>query len=43
MSQSTKIEQTNKWMQELGFINDEDYKHFNRVICSVKEIRLKEF
>ena len=31
MSQSTKIEQTNKWMQEFGFINDEEYKHFNSI------------
>ena len=43
MSQSTKIEQTNKWMQELGFINEEEYKNFNKVICSIKEIRLKDF
>ena len=43
MSQSTKNEQTNKWMQELGFINDEKYKHFNRVISSINEIRLKDF
>ena len=43
MSQSTKIEQTNKWLQELGFINDEEYKNFNRVICPIKEIRLKDF
>ena len=26
MSQSTKIKLTNKWMQELGFINEEEYK-----------------
>ena len=43
MSQSTKIEQTIKWMQELGLITDEEYKHFNRIICSIKEIRLKYF
>ena len=28
---------------ELAFIYDEEYKHFNRVICSIKEIRLKDF
>ena len=43
MTQSKKIELTNKWMQELGFINEEENKSFNKVICSIKEIRLKDF
>ena len=30
-------------MQELGFINKEDHKSFNKVIRSINEIRLKDF
>ena len=30
-------------MQELGFINEEEHKSFNKVIRSIKEIRLKDF
>ena len=43
MSKSTKIALTNKWKQELGFINEEEHENFNKVICSIKEIRLKDF
>ena len=43
MTQSKKIELTNKWMQELGFINEEEHKSFNKVIRSIIEIRLKDF
>ena len=42
MTQSKKIELTNKWMQELGFINEEEHKSFNKVIRSIKEMRLKD-
>ena len=37
MTQSNKIELSNKWMQELGFINED------KVIRSIKEIRFKNF
>ena len=30
-------------MQELGFENKEEHKSFNKVIRSIKEIRLKDF
>ena len=30
-------------MQELGFINEEEHKSFNKVIHSIKEKRLKDF
>ena len=43
MKQSKKIELTNKWMQELGFINEEEHTSLNKVIRSIKEIRLKDF
>ena len=35
-----KNELTNKW---IGFINEEEHKSFNKVIRSIKEIRLKDF
>ena len=43
MIQSKMIELTNKWMQELGFINEEEHNCFNKIIRSIKEIRLKDF
>ena len=43
MTQSNKIELTNKWIQELGFINEEEHKNFNKVIRSIKGIRLIDF
>ena len=30
-------------MQELGPINEEEHKSFNKVMCSIKEIRLTDF
>ena len=38
-----KTELTNKWMQELGFLNEEEHKSFYKIIRSIKEIRLKDF
>ena len=43
MTQSKRIELTNKWMQVLGFINEEEHKSFNKVIRSFKEIQVKDF
>ena len=43
MLQSKKIELNDKWMQEFGFIDTEEYKHYNKIIASVKEIKLKDF
>ena len=43
MTQSQKVELTNKLMQEFGFINEEDYKIFNKIIQNIKEIKLKDF
>ena len=43
MTQSQKIELSNKWMQEFGFIYEEDYKIFHKVIQNIKEITLKKF
>ena len=38
-----KIESENKWSQELGLINKQEYKTYNKVIQCVKEIKLKDF
>ena len=43
MLQSKKIELNDKWMQEFGFIDTDEYKHYNKIIASVKEIKLKDF
>ena len=43
MAQSKTTELTNTWMQEFGFINEEEYRIFNKVIRNVKEIELKDF
>ena len=43
MLQSKKIELNDKWMQEFGFIDTDEYKHYNKIISSVKEIKLKDF
>ena len=43
MLQSKKLELNDKWMQKFGFIDTEEYKHYNKIIASVKEIKLKDF
>ena len=43
MTQTFKMESENKWSQELGLINKQEYKKYDKVIQCVKEIKLKDF
>lgn len=43
MTQTNYIDLSNKWIQEVGIINEEEQKNSNDVIHSISEVRLKDF
>lgn len=43
MTGANKFESNNKWVQEIGMINDQELKRYNKVIKFIQEIKLKDF
>ena len=43
MTGANKLEPNYKWIQEIGNLSNQELNNYNRVIKSIKEVKLKDF
>ena len=43
MTGANKLEPNYKWIQEIGNFSNQELNNYNRVIKSIKEVKLKDF